>query len=138
MSLLEQLVIKLLLLTILELEDGLSSYETESDLELSDLRRFNSLDSAGNFSWFLAVESLSSPFSTCESGLWVIGSIPFCLSFFFKLEFHRFFISLSVLPGNCAAIWDHLWKQKQANNKKKLTKKDGPINRERNKEEKEN
>jgi hypothetical protein len=26
-------------------------------------------------------------------------------------EFHKFFISLSVLPGNCAAIWDHLIKQ---------------------------
>ena len=45
------------------------------------------------------------------NGLWVLGSIPWCLSFFFRHEFQRFLISLSVLPGNCAAIWDHLHSQ---------------------------
>lgn len=43
-----------------------------------------------------------------ERGLWVVGSMPFCLSFFLMLEFHRFLISLSVLPGRRAAICDHL------------------------------
>lgn len=43
-------------------------------------------------------------------GLWVVGSIPCFISFFFRLEFQKFLISLSVLPGNCAAIWAHLIK----------------------------
>lgn len=78
-----------------------------SDLELSDFRRFNSFELtpptfSPSLSW------LSPLFSTSNSGLWVTGSIPLCLSFFLRHEFHRFFISLSVLPGNCAAIWDHL------------------------------
>ena len=42
---------------------------------------------------------MSLSFSTSESGLCVVGSIPLCLSFFFRHEFHRFLISLSVLPG---------------------------------------
>lgn len=46
----------------------------------------------------------SSVFSTSDKGLWVFGSMPLCLSFFLRHEFHKFFISLSVLPGNCAAI----------------------------------
>jgi len=41
----------------------------------------------------------SSEFSTVDKGLWVLGSMPRCLSFFLRQEFHRFFISLSVLPG---------------------------------------
>jgi len=47
---------------------------------------------------------ISSEFSTSDKGLWVLGSMPLCLSFFLRQEFHRFFISLSVLPGSCAAI----------------------------------
>lgn len=46
----------------------------------------------------------SSEFSTSDKGLWVFGSMPRCLSFFLRQEFHRFFISLSVLPGSCTAI----------------------------------
>lgn len=67
-------------------------------------RRFNSLDNPPET---LSLESeLVSvvTFSMSDSGLWVRGSMPLCLSFFFRHEFHRFFISLSVLPGNCAAI----------------------------------
>lgn len=48
--------------------------------------------------------AFSSSISTSDNGLWVFGSIPLCLSFFLRQEFHKFFISLSVLPGNCAAI----------------------------------
>lgn len=80
-----------------------SGIETGSGFEgVSLLRRLSSLEglSMVEFGGFL----LSSPFSISESGLWVTGSMPLCLSFFFKQEFHRFFISLSVLPGNCAAI----------------------------------
>lgn len=32
------------------------------------------------------------------SGLWVFGSIPWDLSFFFNVEFQKFLISLSVRP----------------------------------------
>jgi hypothetical protein len=34
--------------------------------------------------------------------------LGFCLSFFFKWLFQKFFISLSVRPGNLAAMADHL------------------------------
>ena len=76
--------------------------------------RLTSLDPTDAFGVLLSVEGgiMSFSFSTSESGLWVFGSMPLCLSFFFRQEFHRFLISLSVLPGNCAAIWDHLIKQK--------------------------
>lgn len=70
--------------------------------EFSVSRRFNSLDIATDTSFsplLFASLSLSS-----EMGLWVTGSTPLCLSFFFRQEFHRFLMSLSVLPGNCAAI----------------------------------
>ena len=50
--------------------------------------------------------------STSEMGLCVFGSMPLCLSFFFMFEFHRFLISLSVLPGSLAAICDHLIKNR--------------------------
>lgn len=41
-------------------------------------------------------------------GLWVTGSIPMSQSFFFSRVFQWFLISLSVRPGSCAAINDHL------------------------------
>lgn len=41
-------------------------------------------------------------------GWCVTGSIPIFRSFFFMCVFQWFFISLSVLPGNLAAIFDHL------------------------------
>lgn len=56
----------------------------------------------------LSLSLWSSSSATSERGLWVVGSIPLCLSFFLREEFQKFFISLSVLPGNWAAIWDHL------------------------------
>lgn len=67
--------------------------------------------------------AFSSSISTSDNGLWVFGSIPLCLSFFLRQEFHKFFISLSVLPGNCAAICDHLPKKSQnfSINNKQLT-----------------
>ena len=40
--------------------------------------------------------------------LWVLGSRPCAMSFFLMHEFQKFLISLSVLPGSCDAIWDHL------------------------------
>lgn len=40
--------------------------------------------------------------------LWVFGSNPCEMSFFFMHEFQKFFTSLSVLPGRCFAIWAHL------------------------------
>jgi len=51
-----------------------------------------------------AAAALSFSLSVSAMGLWVLGSMPLCLSFFLRQEFHRFLISLSVLPGNCAAI----------------------------------
>ncbi|MFS7925280.1 hypothetical protein Hanom_Chr04g00282811 [Helianthus anomalus] len=39
---------------------------------------------------------------------WVCGSIPMDKRRFLKCVFHRFLISLSVLPGICAAIAAHL------------------------------
>jgi hypothetical protein len=42
------------------------------------------------------------------SGLWVAGSMPRWRSFFLMKEFQKFFTSLSVRPGSCAAICDHL------------------------------
>jgi hypothetical protein len=42
------------------------------------------------------------------SGLWVAGSMPRSLSFFLMYEFQKFLTSLSVRPGSCAAICDHL------------------------------
>lgn len=41
-------------------------------------------------------------------GRWVTGSNPICKSFFLKCVFHRFLISLSVLPGRWDAIAAHL------------------------------
>lgn len=64
----------------------------------------------------LFVGAMSSFPSVSAIGLWVLGSMPLCLSFFLMLEFQKFFISLSVLPGNCAAIWDHLRRGKNNNN----------------------
>lgn len=57
-------------------------------------------------SWLLLADLLDSlsTFSASARGLWVMGSMPLCLSFFLRDEFHRFLISLSVLPGSCAAI----------------------------------
>lgn len=52
----------------------------------------------------LNLTSSFSMFSASDKGLWVFGSMPLCLSFFLRQEFHKFFISLSVLPGSCAAI----------------------------------
>jgi hypothetical protein len=42
------------------------------------------------------------------SGKWVTGSIPIRRSFLRMCVFQWFLISLSVLPGSCAAILDHL------------------------------
>jgi hypothetical protein len=50
----------------------------------------------------------SEEFSDEEIGLWVIGWTPILKSFFLMWVFQRFFISLSVRPGNWAAIFDHL------------------------------
>lgn len=86
--------------SILQLDTSMSDGFELSALRLSEIAVSSSLEA---FSGHLLVESLTS-----ESGLWVLGSIPFCMSFFLMEEFHRFFISLSVLPGNCAAIRDHL------------------------------
>jgi hypothetical protein len=47
--------------------------------------------------------------TTSARGLRVLGSMPFCRSYFLRLEFQRFLISLSVLPGSLVAIWDHLF-----------------------------
>lgn len=45
---------------------------------------------------------------SAASGLWVAGSMPRSLSFFLMYEFQKFLTSLSVRPGSCAAICDHL------------------------------
>ena len=82
--------------SILKLETSMSDAFELSSLRLSAIAVSSSLES---FSGHLLVESITS-----ESGLWVLGSVPFCMSFFLMEEFHRFFISLSVLPGNRAAI----------------------------------
>ena len=41
-------------------------------------------------------------------GWCVVGSMPILVSFFLICVFQWFFISLSVLPGNLAAIFEHL------------------------------
>lgn len=41
-------------------------------------------------------------------GRWVIGSMPILISFFLRWVFQKFLISLSVRPGRCFAIADHL------------------------------
>lgn len=43
----------------------------------------------------------------------VFGEVDEFLSLFFIVEFQKFFISLSVLPGKRAAIWDHLIEKNQ-------------------------
>lgn len=43
-----------------------------------------------------------------DVGACVEGSSPTLTSFFFRCVFQKFLTSLSVLPGNCAAIEDHL------------------------------
>lgn len=73
----------------------------ESSVMEVAVRSFSSLDPEA-FSFL--IDGLSSPFSTSDNSLWVFGSMPLCLSFFLMHEFHRFLISLSVLPGNCVAI----------------------------------
>lgn len=73
----------------------------ESSVMVVAVNGFSSLDLD---SLSVLLRGLSSPSSTSERSLWVFGSMPLCLSFFLMHEFHRFFISLSVLPGNCAAI----------------------------------
>lgn len=97
----------LLLVVFLGHRDELASTACaapNSASEFSVSRRFNSLEATDtSFSPLIASLCLSS-----EMGVCVTGSMPLCLSFFFRQEFHRFLISLSVLPGNCAAIWDHL------------------------------
>jgi len=58
----------------------------------------NLLESEG---LLLMVVVLSSVHSlSAMMGLWVLGSMPLCRSLFLMLEFQKFFISLSVLPGN--------------------------------------
>lgn len=55
---------------------------------------------------------VSDDFDVREEGSFFICEIivfGFCLSLFFKWVCHTFFISLSVLPGNFAAIADHLY-----------------------------
>ena len=67
----------------------------------TDLSRVGSSASSEDLSLFLLdAEAPLSSLSTSEIGLWVLGSMPLCLSFFLMEEFHKFFISLSVLPGN--------------------------------------
>lgn len=78
------------------------------------------------FSWFFwssdwIVLLLSLSICRLERGLWVLGSMPFCFSFFLMHEFHKFFISLSVLPGSWTAIWDHLYKKYIKTSKKRLS-----------------
>jgi len=87
--------------------------ETAGGFKVAVLMRFSSFDTIETFSLLLSAVSCCFPLpsSASESDLWVLGSMPLCLSFFLMQEFHKFFISLSVLPGNCAAIWDHLIKQ---------------------------
>jgi hypothetical protein len=63
--------------------------------------------------WSLSAAAASATLSSL-SGLWVAGSMPCCRSFFLMHEFQKFLISLSVLPGSCDAIWDHLMDQAQA------------------------
>lgn len=41
-------------------------------------------------------------------GRWVMGSKPIWISFFLRWVFQKFLISLSVLPGRCFDIADHL------------------------------
>lgn len=72
-----------------------------------------SLTFSQSFSLLVLDSDSSSSFSASEIGLWVFGSIPLSLSFFLIEEFHRFLISLSVLPGNWAAICDHLVKKQK-------------------------
>lgn len=43
-----------------------------------------------------------------EEGSWVWGSMPIESRRFFRWVFHKFLISLSVLPGSCDAIAAHL------------------------------
>lgn len=111
----------LLLLLILELGEtstGYCSAAVESGFKFSASTGFSSLA----FSLLLSeLGSLSCPFSASTSGLWVLGSMPFCLSFFLMQEFHKFFISLSVLPGNWAAICDHLMKQQKTSESNRKT-----------------
>ena len=60
-----------------------------------------------------SMESLSSNDESLVFGEVVDEDDKF-LSRFFTVEFQKFFISLSVLPGKRAAIWDHLrWKWTQ-------------------------
>ena len=73
----------------------------ESSVVEVEVRSFSSLD-LDAFS--VLIGGFSSPFSTSDNGLCVFGSMPLCLSFFLMHEFHRFLISLSVLPGSCVAI----------------------------------
>ena len=42
------------------------------------------------------------------SGWWVAGSMPRSLSLFLMYEFQKFLTSLSVRPGSCPAMRDHL------------------------------
>lgn len=101
-------VLEASLLSILDL-DIPPSDNGGFELSASKLREFIEFNSPEAFSGLLLVERIFFPsFLTSENGLWVLGSITFCKSFFVMDEFHRFFISLSVLPGNCAAIRDHL------------------------------
>ena len=96
----------LLLLRLLSRRKDDSSVVTEllfsivgGELELSKTVLFSVLVFED---WFFS-------FSGCFwMGSWVTGSIPILISFFFMCVFQWFFISLSVLPGNLAAIFDHL------------------------------
>lgn len=49
-----------------------------------------------------------------------VGALGLFFNIFFNVEFQKFFISLSVLPGRRAAIWDHLNCLKQMKVIKKL------------------
>lgn len=60
-------------------------------------------------SFWCSIEGLDSLLiSCCSMGLCVKGSKPRSFNFFLILVFQWFLISLSVLPGKCAAILDHL------------------------------
>lgn len=84
-------------------EDGFFSGTPGSEFSIMGVA-VRSFSSFNPVSFSVSPGTLSSPFSTSDSGLWVLGSMPLCFSFFLMHEFHRFLISLSVLPGNCAAI----------------------------------
>lgn len=55
-----------------------------------------------------ALGKVSAAAACLWKGSWVTGSIPILRSFFLMWVFQWFLISLSVLPGNLAAILDHL------------------------------